>query len=73
MAFVHLLRYLIRPYLSKTHRSGDLFINTAIMQLATYEIDITIEQPSFGQKVGVLAAKCDVTRALVRQNDVTKL
>ena len=52
MAFVHLLCYLIRPYPSKIHRSDDLFINTAIMQLATYEIDITIEQPSFGQKVG---------------------
>ena len=51
-AFVHLLCYLIRPYPSKTRRSGDLFINTAIMHLATYEIDITIEQPSFGQKVG---------------------
>ena len=53
MAFVHLLRYLIRPYIQdKTHRSDDLFINAAIMQLATYEIDITFEQPSFGQKVG---------------------
>ena len=52
MAFVHLLSYLIRPYPSKTHRSDDLFINAAIMQLATYEIDITIEQPSFGQQVG---------------------
>ena len=52
MAFVHLLRYLIRPHPSTTHRSGELFINTAIMQLATYEIDITIEQPSFSQKVG---------------------
>ena len=52
MAFDHLLCYLIRPYPSKTHRSDDLFINAAIMQLATYEIDITIEQPSFGQKVG---------------------
>ena len=52
MAFVHLLCYLIRPYPSKTHRSDDLFINAAIMQLVTYEIDITIEQPSFGQKVG---------------------
>ena len=73
MAFVHLLCYLFRPYPSKTHRSDDLFINVAIIQLATYEIDITIEQPSFGQKVGkVLAAKCDETRALVRQNDVTK-
>ena len=51
-AFVHLLCYLNRPYPSKTHRSDDLFINTAIMQLATYEIDITIEQPSFSQKVG---------------------
>ena len=52
MAFVHLLRYLIRPHPSKTHRCDDLFINAAIMQQATYEIDITIEQPSFGQKVG---------------------
>ena len=53
MAFVHLLCYLIRPYPSKTHRSDDLFINAAIMQLATCEIDITIEHPrSFGQKVG---------------------
>ena len=51
MSFVHFLCYLIRSYPSKTHRSDDLFINTAIMQLATYEIDITIEQPSFGQKV----------------------
>ena len=52
MAFVHLLCYLIRPYPNKTHRSDDSFINVAIMQLATYEIGITIEQPSFGQKVG---------------------
>ena len=52
IAFVHLLYYIIRPYPSKTHRSGDLFINAAIVQLAAYEIDITIEQPSFGQKVG---------------------
>ena len=52
MAFVHLC-YLIRPYsTSKTHRSDDLFIYAAIMKLATYEIDIMIEQPSFGQKVG---------------------
>ena len=51
MAFVHLLCYLIRPYPSVTHRSDDLFINAAIMQLATYEIDITIEQPSFGQQI----------------------
>ena len=51
MAFVRLIRYLIRPYPSKTHRSDDLFIYAAIMKLATYyEIDITIE--SFGQKVG---------------------
>ena len=49
MAFVPLLCYLNRPYPSITHRSGDLFINAAIVQLATYEIDITIEQPSFGQ------------------------
>ena len=52
MAFVHLLCYLIIPYPSKTHCSGDLFVHTAIMQLATYEIGITIEQLSFGQKVG---------------------
>ena len=52
MAFVNLLCYLIRQYPSKIHRSGDLFINAAIMQLVTYETDITIEQPSFGQKVG---------------------
>ena len=53
MTFVHLLCYLIRPYPSKTHCSDDLFIiNAAIMQLATYEIDITIERPSFSQKVG---------------------
>ena len=51
IAFVNLLCYLIRPYPSKTHRSDDLFINAVNMQLATYEIDITIEQPSFGQKV----------------------
>ena len=52
MAFVHLLCYLSnRPCPSTTHRYGDLFTNTAIMQFATYEIDITIEQPSFGQKV----------------------
>ena len=49
MAFVHLRCYPIRPYPNKTHRSDDLFINAAIMQLATYEIDTTIEQPSFGQ------------------------
>ena len=52
MAFVNLLCYLIIPYPSKTHRSDDLFVNVAIMQLATYEIDVTIEQPSFGQQVG---------------------
>ena len=42
MAFVNLLCYLIiRPHPSKTHRSDDLFINAAaIVQLATYEIDI---------------------------------
>ena len=51
MAFVYLLCYLIRPYPSKTHRSDDLFINAAVMQLATYEIDITIEQPSFDQQI----------------------
>ena len=52
MAFVRLLCYLIRQYPSKTHCSDDLFINAAIVQLATYEIDITIELPSFSQKVG---------------------
>ena len=52
MAFFNLLCYLIRSRLSKRHRAGDLIINTAIMQLATYEIDITVEQPSFDQKVG---------------------
>ena len=52
MAFDNLLCYLIRPYPSKTHRCDDLFLNAAAMQLATYEIDITIEQPSFGQQVG---------------------
>ena len=51
-AFVNLLCYLIRPYPSKTHRCDDLLINAAIMQLATYEIYITIEHPSFSQKVG---------------------
>ena len=56
MAFVNLLCYLFRSYPSKTHRSDDLFINVAIIQLATYEIDITIEQPSFGQKVGQCAS-----------------
>ena len=35
MAFGHLLCYLIRPYPSKTHRSDDLFINAAVMHLAT--------------------------------------
>ena len=73
MAFVNLLCYLIRPYPSKTCRCDDLFINAAIMQLAACEIDITIEQPSFGQKVGQCSsAKCDVTTALVHHNDVTK-
>ena len=51
-AFVHLLCYLNRPNTSTTHRSDDLFINTAVTQLATYEIDFTIKQPSFGEKVG---------------------
>ena len=46
-AFVHLLRYLNIPYPSTTLRCGDSFTNAAITQLATYEIDITIEQPSF--------------------------
>ena len=37
-AFVHSLCYLYRPnFTSKTHRSGDLFIDATIMQLATYE------------------------------------
>ena len=57
MAFVHLLFYLNRPCPSTTHRCGDLFTNTAIMQLAAYEIDITIEQLSFGQKVGQCASR----------------
>ena len=57
MAFVHLLCYLIRQCPSTTHHCGDLFINTAIMQLAAYEIDITIEQPSFGQKVGQYSSR----------------
>ena len=72
-AFVNLLCYLNRPYPSTTHRSDDLFINTAIiiMQLATYQMDITIKLPSFGQKVGQ-CSKCDATLALVRQNGVTK-
>ena len=62
-----------RQYPSETYRHDDLFMNAAMMQLATYEIDITIEQPSFGQKsFSVLAAKCDVTTALVCQNDVKK-
>ena len=52
IAFVDLLCYLIRPYPSKPRRSDDLFINAAVMQSATYEIGITIEQSSFGQKVG---------------------
>ena len=32
-AFVHLLCYLNKPNTSKTHRSDDLFINAAIIQL----------------------------------------
>ena len=32
-AFVHSLSYLNRPNTSKIHRSDDLFINAAIMQL----------------------------------------
>ena len=32
-AFVHSLCYLNRPNTSKTHRSDDLFINAAIVQL----------------------------------------
>ena len=56
-AFVHLtLRYRNRSCPSTTHRSGDLSINAAVEQLATYEIDLTIEQPSFGQKVGQCAS-----------------
>ena len=57
IAFVHLLGYLNRPCPSTAHRGGDLFINEAIMQLPTYEIDIMIEQPSFGQKVGQCASR----------------
>ena len=49
MAFV---RSVGLPCPTKTRRSGDLFINTAITLRATQENDITIEQPSFGQKVG---------------------
>ena len=52
MAFIHLLCYLNRPCPGTTQRCGGLFINTAIMQLAAYEMYITIEQPSVGQKVG---------------------
>ena len=74
MAFVHLLCYLIRPYSIKTHRSGDLFINAAIMQLAAYEIDTSrsSNRALARKSVSVLAAKCDITTALVRQNDITK-
>ena len=68
MAFVHLLCYLNRPCPRTTHRCGELFLNTAIMQLAAYEIDRALARKS----VSVLAAKCDVTTALVRQNDITK-
>ena len=57
MAFVHLLCYLNIPCLSTTDRCGDLFINTAIVQLAVYEIDITIEQPNFAQKVCQCASR----------------
>ena len=52
MAFDPLLHYLKTPYRNKTHRSCDLFINTGITLRATLECDITIEQPSFFQKVG---------------------
>ena len=56
MAFAHFLCYLMISYPSKTHRSDDLFINATIMQLATYEVDITSKQPSFGQQVGQCAS-----------------
>ena len=73
MVFVHLLCYLIRPCPSTTHRSDDLFINAAIMKLATFKIDIRSNSRALARKsVSVLAAKCDVTTALVRQNNVTK-
>ena len=45
-------RYVSHRDFSTAHRSGDLFINAAITQLATCEVDVTFEQPSFGQKVG---------------------
>ena len=57
MEFVHLLGYLIRPYPSKTHRSGELIINTAIMQLATYEIESS--RALARKSVSVPTAKCD--------------
>ena len=75
MAFVHLLCYLIRPYYtSKSHRSDNLFINAAIMKLATHELTLRSSSRALARKsVSVIAAKCDVTKALVRQNYVTKL
>ena len=51
MTFVRLVYYLNRPYPSKTHRSGNLFRNTAITIQVRLECDIMIEQPNFGQKV----------------------
>ena len=74
MAFAHLLRYLIRPHPSKTHSSDDLFINAAIMQLNLH-IKLASRSSSgalASKSVSVIAAKCDVTTALVRQNVVKK-
>ena len=73
-AFVHSLCYLNRPNTSKTHRADDLFINAAIMQLNLH-IKLTSQSSSRAlarKSVSVIAAKCDVTTALVRQNDVKK-
>ena len=68
MAFVHLLCYLNRPHPSTTHCSGDLFINIAIMQLATYEIYITIEQMSLPCVCRHFAASIIYTHIAPRQN-----
>ena len=68
-AFVHSLCYLNKP-----HRSDDLFINAAIMQLNLH-IKLTSRSSSRAlarKSVSVIAAKYDVTTALVRQNDVKK-
>ena len=53
----------------KSHHSDDLFINAAIMQLATSR---SSSRALAGKSVSVPTAKCDVTTALVRQNNVTK-